>query len=198
MKTTIYIEGGGKTDALHRELRKGFQSLFAKAGFEGRLPKVVACGSRNDAFSDFQTAIKTKRDETILLLVDSEDPVMAPTKWEHVERRDVWIKPGGASEENLYFMVECMESWFLTDKPTLAKFYGGAFKETALPATTTLESISKKTLYDGLEKATRLTSKGAYSKGNHSFKILALLDGKKIRHHGRYAQEFFEYLDKVL
>ena len=56
MKTTIYVEGGGDTTRLHSELRQGFKTLFENAGFCGRLPKVFACGSRNDAFSDFKTA----------------------------------------------------------------------------------------------------------------------------------------------
>lgn len=198
MKTTIYIEGGGNTAHLCSELRKGFQSLFSNAGFAGKLPKVVACGSRNDAFNDFKTAVNAKKDETILLLVDSEDPITTPTKWAHVSTRDSWIKPEKADEKNLYFMVECMESWFLADKATLINFYGKDFKETALPTTTGLESISKKTLYDGLAKATKLTSKGEYSKSNHSFKILALLDATKIKLHGRYAKEFFDHLSAIL
>ena len=110
MSVKIYIEGGGDTDSLRSELRKGFQSLFEKAGFKGRLPKVIACGSRNDAFGVFEMALKNKKDnEIVLLLVDSECAINASppnTKWNHVLTRDGWAKPSAASEDNIYFMVE--------------------------------------------------------------------------------------------
>jgi len=104
----IYIEGGGDTDLLRSELRKGFQSLFEKAGFKGRLPKVIACGSRNNAFDDFKTALKNqKANEIILLLVDSECAITnSPpnTKWNHVLTRDEWAKPSVASEDNILML----------------------------------------------------------------------------------------------
>ena len=130
MKTTIYIEGGGKTKQLHSELRHGFKTLFEKAGFSDKLPKVVACGSRNDAFGDFKTAFKKKKEDDL--------------------------------------------------------------------ETTSLESIDKATLYDGLKKATKNTSKGEYGKGQHSFKILTYLDARKVENHGEYSKEFFEYLRNEL
>jgi hypothetical protein len=121
LKVKIYVEGGGNDNGrLCAELRQGFQSLFIKAGFEGKLPSVIASGSRNDAFNDFNTAVKkVKADEVVLLLVDSEDTITASTKWEHVQKRDSWDKPTNANDENLFFMVECMESWFLADKDAL-------------------------------------------------------------------------------
>ena len=63
MKTTIYVEGGGNASLLQSELRHGFKALFESAGFRGRLPRVVACGSRNDAFNDFKIALQSKTNE---------------------------------------------------------------------------------------------------------------------------------------
>ena len=69
MKTTIYIEGGGDAPSLRSELRQSFHTLFEKAGFKGKLPKVVACGSRNNAFHDFKIAFESKKaNENVLLL----------------------------------------------------------------------------------------------------------------------------------
>jgi len=197
LKTTIYIEGGGNKKQLQSELRQGFQALFTSVGFLGKLPKVVASGSRNEAYADFTTAFKNiKSGETVLLLVDSEDIVTASTKWEHVVARDSWTKLG--SEENIFFMVVCMESWFLADTDGLSSFFGKDFDASKLPKNTNHEVIDKKQLYDGLKKATQNTSKGEYGKGQHSFKILTHLDGRKIEQHGKYSKEFFEYLRKIL
>lgn len=192
MKTTIYIEGGGKTKQLHSELRHGFKTLFEKVGFSDKLPKVVACGSRNDAFRDFTIAFKKKKeDDLVLLLVDSEELISSSSKWEHVKNRDSWNKPLTADEENIFFIVICMESWFLADKDGLKKFFGTGFNAGRLPQTTSLESIDKTTLYDGLKKATKNTRQ-------HSFKILTYLDACKVENHGEYSKEFFEYLRNEL
>lgn len=199
MKTTIYVEGGGDTAHLCSELRKGFKALFESAGFGGRLPKVVACGSRNDAFGDFKTAFLSKsNDEAILLLVDSEELVSALRKWEHVVKRDSWEKLATTTEDNLFLMVVTMESWFLTDTDGLAKFFGQGFDVTKLPKNQNLEAIDKIKLYDGLKNATKKSSKGEYGKGQHSFKILSLLDANKVKNHGKCSKEFFEHLNKIL
>jgi len=201
LKVKIYVEGGGNDNSrLCAELRRGFQSLFIKAGFEGKLPSVIASGGRAEAFHDFEIAIKkVKKDEVILLLVDSEDAIAASTKWEHVKNRtgDNWDKPITADEDNLFFMVECMESWFLADKDALKNFYGKDFHENSLPNNTNLESVKKKKIYTALEKATKKTIKGTYGKGDHSFKILGMLDADKVKNHGKYAAEFFDYLEKL-
>ena len=199
MKTTIYIEGGGDTKQLHGALRQGFKSLFESAGFGGKLPKVVASGSRNEAFADFKIAFnKKKTDEVILLLVDSEDVVETSLKWTHLKNRDGWEKPQASTEDNVFLMVVCMESWFLADKAGLKTFFGSKFGTTKLPKNSDLEIINKTELYDGLKKATEITTKGKYGKGQHSFKILTCLNGNKVANHGKYSKEFFEYLESVL
>ena len=85
--------------------------MLDKAGFGGRLPRVVACGSRNDAFRDFKIALRErverKDDEYPILLVDSEDPVAGSDRsdanpsgaWSHLSRRDDWTRPSGAKDD---------------------------------------------------------------------------------------------------
>jgi hypothetical protein len=199
LKTTIYIEGGGDTRQLHSELRQGFKSLFESSGLKGRLPKVVACGSRNDAYHDFKIAFLSKDvNEKVLLLVDSEDLVGSSTKWEHVKYRDNWDKITGSNEEEIFFMTVCTESWFLADTEGMSQFFGRGFDITKLPQNSDLEEITKKILYSGLKNATKNSSKGVYGKGQHSFKILTFLNTQKVKNHGKYSKEFFEYLHEIL
>ncbi|MBB5022858.1 DUF4276 family protein [Desulfurispira natronophila] len=198
MKTTIYVEGGGNTKQLKSELRRGFQALFTSAGFGGKLPKVVAASSRNEAYDDFQIALQSKKpDEKVLLLVDSEEPVSNTIKWKHVFARDGWEKPTKATEEELHFMVVCMESWFLADTDGLARFFGPKFEIGKLPKNPNLEAIAKDDLYTALEKATKNTTKGTYGKGRHSFKVLLCLDGQKVRQHGKHTRELFSCLEEA-
>jgi hypothetical protein len=112
---------------------------------------------------------------------------------------DKWEKPAGATDDHLHFMVECMESWFLADKEALEKFFGKDFNRRALPAATAkIESVPKPDLLDRLKQATRSTKKGAYGKGQHSFKVLETLDPARIRGACPWAERFFATLAKLL
>ncbi len=191
VKVTIYVEGGGDTNNLKTKCRQGFSEFFKKLNLS---PKIIACGSRINAYNGFCTGLKNlKKDEHCLLLVDSEAPVTNPSVWQH----DNWQKPHNATEEHLHFMVECMEAWFMADKQTVATYYGKDFKQNTLPQNTTIEAISKSDLYDGLKKATKDTTKGSYSKGGHSFEILSRIDANKVISNSTYAKRLHDTLQNL-
>lgn len=76
MNTRIYVEGGGDNNALRTLCRQGFSEFFRKAGLEGMMPRIIASGSRNNAFSNFCTALNNANTgDFIVLLVDAEGPV---------------------------------------------------------------------------------------------------------------------------
>ncbi len=185
MSIKIYVEGGGNGHKLKIECRQGFSKFFEKAGLAGRMPAIVACGSRNDAYDSFCTALKRPKENQLpLLLVDSEAPVTkTPDEpWAHLLARDKWQKPNGATDDDVYLMMECMESWFLADPGCLKDYFGQGFREKSLPKTTKVETISKKQVFDSLKMATRNAQpKGEYGKGKHSFGILGSIDPNKVR-----------------
>ena len=81
----LYVEGGGDANLLKTACRKGFSEFLKKAGLAGKLPRIVACGSRRNAYDSFCTAVG--RGERALLLVDSEEAVnSAPPHqpWQHL------------------------------------------------------------------------------------------------------------------
>ncbi len=189
MSVRIYVEGGGNLGALRSECRRGFSEFFRKFIPLGKQPKVIACGSRNEALRDFTTALRTYPDEHIVLLVDSEAPVpQGQSVWAHLKQRDNWEPPQGATEDNTHLMVQCMEAWFLADTDALANYFGQGFQATALPRNPNVEAVAKQDLYRALENATRQTkTKGVYSKGGHSFAVLALIDPAKVRRASAHA-----------
>lgn len=66
-------------------------------------------------------------------------------------------------EENVHFMVQCMESWFMADKNSLIDFFGPGFNVNALPRNPDVEKISKREVFNGLKNASRNTkTKGKY------------------------------------
>jgi hypothetical protein len=66
----IYVEGGGETNDLKTRCREAITKLFTNAGFAGRLPRVIACGSRNEAYDDFTTAVAQRKSGFVALLLD--------------------------------------------------------------------------------------------------------------------------------
>jgi hypothetical protein len=170
------------------------------------MPRIVACGSRKNAYDSFCTAIA--QDEAACLLVDSEDPVAADHQrsgnsgewlpWAHLHGRqgDHWRRPPGVEDSQCHLMVQCMESWLLADRATLQAFFGQDFNSKALPdMASSIESIDKKRVYRALAAATRgCRTKSNYDKGEHSFELLGLIDPNKVRAASPWAKRFIEYL----
>ena len=129
MRVEIYVEGAGNPE-LVRQCRRAFKLLLEKAGCRGSLPSVIPCGGRDQAYRNFVNAPR-ESGLRLLLLVDSEASVTAKTKWEHIAQRagDGWPCPDGATEDDLHFMSQCMESWFLADRPTMSEYFGKNFHE---------------------------------------------------------------------
>lgn len=201
----LFVEGGGDNNpSLATECRKGFSKFITQAGICNR-PKIIACGSRITAFKDYCTALK--KGEPAMLLVDSEALIDTPLEqgapetwqpWMHLKQRpgDEWTKPENADDSDCHLMVQCMEYWILADRETLAGFYGNGFKEKALPPTLPLEKATKSAVVSGLKMATKDTSKGEYSKGKHSFELLAQIKPELVMAKSAWAKRFVDELKK--
>jgi len=195
VRIKVYVEGGGDSNIMRTKCRKGFTEFFLKAGLSGRMPRIVACGSRNQAYEDFCTAVHVGKEEIPVLLVDSEGPTL-PSKspWQHLHSRDGWHCPDDVKQGQVQLMVQCMETWFLADRNALATFYGQGFKAGALPSRSDIENVSKNDLFDGLSRATRNSqSKGQYEK-RHSFDLLSMIDPDKLRSASPHAEKLISAL----
>ena len=111
---------------------------------------------------------------------------------------DSWDRPRNSSDDQLHFMVQTMEAWFYADKDTLRSYFGQEFRLTALSQRDDIENIPRADVISGLVSATRpCESKGEYSKGQHSFQILELLDPSKVRAASPYADRLLNVLDRL-
>ena len=198
MNVKIYVEGGGDNKALKTLCRKGFRQFFERAGLQGRMPRIIACGSRDDAYSSFMTAAANAGENDFpMLLVDSEEEVTEDQPWKHLQARDDWRRPELAGNDQAHLMVQCMESWFLADRQCLAKYFGDGFTEKPLPGNRNIEEVAKAKVFEALEMSTRKTkTKGEYGKGKHSFEILGELDPEKVRAASKHADNLLVTLDE--
>ena len=205
-KVKIYVEGGGDQARLKRECRRAFSKFFEKAGFNGRMPRIIACGSRGSAYDDFCTAVNNAAaGELPLLLMDSEAQIQQQHQqagnfdpWGHLQARDGWNRPANADDQQAHLMVQCMEAWFLADRQCLLNFFGNHFQANVLPGNQSIESIAKTELLDALKNATRHTQKGKYGKGAHSFKILEQIEPDAVFQQSPWAERLREKLKKEL
>jgi hypothetical protein len=193
----VYIEGGGTTRREQVGLRQGFADLFTKLLGDRPKPKVIPGGGRDNALKEFECGVRTNPEALCLLLVDSEAAVQkASAPWEHVRTRegDGWSRPDGATDEQLHFMVQTMEAWFLADPEALAAYYGQGFRDGALPRHKDVERVAKADLNEALERATKDSKKkGRYQK-SHGFELIGKVDPAKVRRASRHAARFFDVL----
>jgi len=84
----LYVEGGGDSKRLKTQCRRGFRKFIEKAGLQGRMPRIVACGGRQRAYDSFATALAAGT-STPMLLVDAERRVTDASAWEHLPREVV-------------------------------------------------------------------------------------------------------------
>jgi uncharacterized protein DUF4276 len=176
VRVTIFLEGGGDAAI---ECRKGFAKLFQNAGLKRpHSPSLIACGSRNEAYRQFCNRWPGRDGEVLLLLVDSESQVNG-AKWEHVAQRagDHWKTPASVTEDHLWFMMQCMATWIVADRNTLARVFGDCLIANALPPLTDLERRSKADVQTRLQQATaRCDRDRKYEKGRRPYQLVEKLD----------------------
>ncbi|MDR3689991.1 MAG: DUF4276 family protein [Fimbriimonas sp.] len=176
------MEGGGQdSDLLRSQCRQGFHKFAEAAGVRG--VGFVSRGGRNEAHSAFCTALSEREmDSVVLLLVDSEEAIPEGlSNWEHLASRhdNELRRPEGASEENLFLMVQCMETWFIADVDCLKQRFGHGFKTTPFKEWPEFEAVPKATVFDVLDRATA-DCETSYAKGSTSFEILGLISPERV------------------
>jgi hypothetical protein len=183
----VFVEGGGPLAKTQTACRKAFRLFFEKVLGDRPKPRIVASGSRDEAYHDFCRSLENDPDTFPVLLVDSEDPVPAgKNAWTHLRDREKhWTN--AMPDGQVYLMVQCMEAWFLADIPAVEQYYGHEFKASALPGNPNIEQISKPDVMNGLHNATRATGKGPYHKTKHGFDILERIDAASVRQRSVHA-----------
>lgn len=195
MSVKLYIEGGGEGQLLDTLFRQGWKQFFETAGLTGKLPSVVRGQGRTQTFDLFATAVTHPRGGALpLLLVDSEDPVEeGRSVWQHLEARDGWRRPPGATDDQAFLMVQVMETWFLADRELLKRYFGNSLRESHLRQWPILEDVPKPTVFDALKNATAGCQR-PYAKGKVSYELLGRLSSQPVEAACPHAKALLERL----
>lgn len=193
----IYVEGGGDSKSARSSIRAGFGQFLdslRQLARERRIQwNVIACGPRNAAFANFETALRTHTEAFNVLLVDAEDAV-SQTPWKHLEDRAGWEKPAPAADQHCHLMVRTVEAWLVADPEALESFYGQGFRRNVLPTRKDVESVEKPQLNEALKRATEGTTKGSYHKIGHCSELLGRIDPAKVRARAKHCDRLFTTL----
>ncbi len=197
----IYLEGGGDSTATKARLRKGMDEFLKQLKDQARERRwrwnLVPCGGRQLTYDAFSNAGRSYPKAITILLVDSEEAVGNPTPAEHLRCRDGWALDS-IPNERLHLMAQCMETWLVSDRDALAKYYGKGFHGGSLPTRANLEEEAKQTVYEALDAATRHTQKGPYGKIKHAADLLKRIDAGKARQRCRHCKRLFNTPNALL
>ncbi len=171
---------------------------FLQRGLEEATPRprVVPCGGQSTAFHRFSHRVAENREEeTVILLVDSEQRVNAATAREHLRERqeDGW-NLDFASDEQVHLMIQTMEAWIVADERALAVYYGDGFDEDALSEREDLETVAKGSMANALRRATENSTAGRYRKIGHASDLLRRIDPATVQDRCRACRRLFETL----
>lgn len=168
-RVMIFIEGEGGGDPDRPPARKALKGEFRKAwgkflkplrdhawdeGVRGGFDP-IACGDGQSALDRFSRPLPKDEGALRILLIDAEGPVADVAKpWAAIGKRG----PGWAGDDDLYLMVQCLESWIVADIDAVRQHYDTrgkpCFDERKLPKWPDPEGIHRHTVQKALENAT--------------------------------------------
>jgi hypothetical protein len=181
----LCVEGGAtgpNSQTSQRKCRIAFETLLVNSGFRGKLPRISVGGGRSTAMDDFVAKSRSNPGALILLLVDSEEPVIDVERpLAHLKNRDRWTPPEDltVSDDQVFLMTTSMETWIVADRAALKRFFDAEFAENRLPPLFDLEARDRHSVLQGLVAATR-ECRRKYTKGDTSFEVLAETDPSQL------------------
>lgn len=179
MDIRIYFEGS-------RSLKIGFDRFFAalKESARKRGSRIELVAARS-GISDYRKAARTHPGAWNILLKDSEKAVRSDRA---ALCNDHGIDPARAND--VFWMVELMESWFLAQPEVVEKYY--TLPQETFVRIENVERISKSDVYQRLKDATRNTTKGEYHKVQHAPFLLERLDADQVQTGAPHCRQLFE------
>jgi len=192
----LYFEGA-------KPLREAFHVFLAPLIGAARARhmslRLVSGGDTISTLTKFAIALETETDAIALVLIDSDSPkTVDDSPVDFVSQRWHVAVPEGVREDQIQFMVQVMEAWFLAQKEKLAAYYGTGFSRSALPGNPHVEEVPKSDVLNGLSQATRHTQKGCYHKVRDAVPLLSDLDPGRVREAAPHCDRLLATLERLV
>ena len=182
-KVILFIEG--ESNSPNGDLRQGFSKLLEQK-LKGKLPRIILGDGKSKAIDKFKNN-KLKGD-LFLLLIDLDKP-------ESERDSDLTENELLPQKDSVFYMIQEMESWFLSQPEILDTFYGIDNKHKKVS-----EKIPEKKASDfknpdeKLIELTKYTKKGEYHKIKHGVELLKLLNATQLE---KDFSDFKNLIDKM-
>jgi hypothetical protein len=183
----IYFEGAD-------DLREGFRNFFREIEAAiGRPPNLIAGGGRERAIGDFRKSLRSHPAALNLLLIDSEGPDTGAL----FEMTCQPLRIPETSKDRVFWMVQCMECWFLADIDALCQHYGPDVRG-ALHGNPRVEEIPKKDAIERLDAATRRRFQRRYHKTKDALQLLKRIRPERVKQAAPHCRRLFDAVAQLL
>ena len=187
----------------HSGLRPGFHKLFSSYVSHARERRIgfnlVAGGSQIETVKDFLRYCRSNPHQLNVLLIDSENPVTNTTQAiNSLRSHSSWYANAACSDEQINFMVQAMEAWFIADPQALTELFGQNFRINALPNPQNAESTTPGELVAAIRRELRRSSsrRRDYDKVADGAKLLQLIDPARVSQHCPHFKRLTDFLTR--
>jgi hypothetical protein len=184
----IFFEGSPK---LKPGLHVFLSELVLACRERRREIRFVDGGSQSNTIADFKTALKANQADICVLLIDSDGPDSGDGFVSICRRRHL-------PPDLVFWMVQVMESWFLSDPVKMAEFYGQGFRRNLLKEWVSVESVPVSEVMSILRDATRKAKNGKYHKTKHPPELLKLIRPDLVKKKSAHCRRLFEQVSALL
>ena len=181
--TILFVEG--EPNSPNGDLRQGLSKLLEQK-LKNKLPRIIMGEGKSQTIKKFK---KNKLEaQRVLLLIDLDKSE------EHINE-DLEKNELSEYAENVFYMIQEMENWFLSQPDILDKFYGkdnnGRLISEKLPKKKAIKIANPD---EELQDLTKNTKRGKYHKIKHAVELLKLLDCAKLENE---FSEFRRLIEKL-
>jgi hypothetical protein len=164
-KKILFIEG--TSDRSNGTLSQGFHKLIRQLVDREKMPRIIMGNGKNQAIRKFKN---NRLSDFSYLLIDLD---------EEEEQKEAELKSLnlGQHEDFVFFMVQEMEAWFISQPEILERHY----KEKITPKLPKTDPTKIKDPTAVLEKITKDTTKGKYHKVKDGTALLEMLNANRLK-----------------
>ena len=182
-KNFLFVEGEPNTP--NGDLRQGLSKLLEQK-LKGNLPRIILGGGKSQTIKKFKN---NKFEGNLFLLLIDLDKIEEEIPNDLAEYGLVNHK------ENVFYMVQEMENWFLSQPNILDKFYGKDENGKHISQKTSKRKAADIPNPDEeLKNLTKNSKRGAYHKIKHAVELLKGLDASQL---AKDFPEFNRLIDRL-